>query len=63
MKNNANIAKAIRLAWDSLDSHLDSAKGEKIGKECCDKAVGDKKFHVKCVREYAFIIQTLTDSL
>lgn len=49
-------AKAIRLAWSSLESHLDASikidKKEKM-------YVGDEKFHKKCVQEYAEIIQIL----
>ena len=56
------IIKAIKLAWSSLDSHLDY----------CVKPIKDKKFkrihggatfHKKCVKEYSIIIKTLADSL
>ncbi len=53
----ALCAKAIRLAWSSLESHLDaSIKIEKKER----KYVGSEQFHKKCVQEYADIIQILS---
>jgi len=49
--------KAIRLAWSSLDSHLDSSI--KINKKE-SRYVGNERFHKKCVQEYADIIQILS---
>lgn len=56
MKRNQrkkDIAKAIKLSWDSLESHLPYVYEN--GK--------DKRFHVGCVKDYAFIIQVLSDEL
>ena len=50
------IVKAIRLTWDSLESHLDASVSSK---EFC-RACGNTRFHAKCTREYAFIIDVLT---
>lgn len=55
-QNRKELAKSIRLAWSSLDSHLDFLdvpykKGE------------PKRFHRSCVKEYAEIIKTLADQL
>lgn len=55
-KNRKEIVKAIRLAWSSMDSHLDYTdipykKGE------------PKRFHIKTIQEYATIIRTLCDQL
>ena len=53
----ALCAKAIRLAWSSLDSHLEgSIKIDKKER----KYVGGEQFHKKCVQEYAEIIQILS---
>jgi len=61
--HRTEVVKAIRLVWLSLESHLDSARGELIGKKCCDKMVGLPPFHRKCVKEYAEVISTLTKLL
>lgn len=53
------IVKAIRLMWDSLESHLDPSISSK---ELC-RACGDVHFHAKCAIEYAFIIDVLTRCL
>ena len=50
------IVKSIKLAYSSLDSHLDYTdvpykKGEPRG------------FHIRAIREYAEIIKTLADQL
>lgn len=54
------IIEATRLVWDSLDSHLDHAVEER---ETPCKSCGSRKFHAKCVREYAFIIEVLCEQL
>jgi hypothetical protein len=59
-KNRAEIVEAIRLAWDSLLSHLEYAADTSGAK--CDKC-GDAKFDRRCVREYAQIIKVLSDQL
>lgn len=62
-KNHAAIVKAIRLAWSSLESHLDAASGSEIERECCNDAVGKPPFHRTCVKEYSEIIKVLADQL
>ena len=57
---NQDVIKAIRLVYESLDSHLIE---EEEKKKCCREAVGSKSFHKKCVKEYAFIIKVLADKL
>lgn len=61
--NPENLIKAIRLVWDSLDSHLDGAISEVHKKKCCNKAVGNRFFHKQCAKEYAFVLQTLIAKL
>lgn len=58
-----DIVRALRLTWDSLDSHLDAAAGLEHPLPCCNEAVGKRPFHQKCVREYAEIIKTLSELL
>ena len=58
------IVKSIRLAWDSLESHLSFSEkplAKKLRKHI--STVGGQRFHQKCVREYAEIIHTLAKSL
>ena len=59
------LKRAIELTWDSLDSHLGYINDEV--KACSVKShkkeLGDKKFHRKCVREYAEILLTLSREL
>ena len=58
------IVKSIRLAWESLDSHLSFSEkplAHKLRKHI--NTVGGQRFHKKCVREYAQIIQTLAKAL
>jgi len=58
------VIKSIRLAWDSLISHLDDCAQDSAPKKIRDKyGVGGTQFHKKCVKEYAEIIKTLADSL
>lgn len=58
------VARAIRLTWQSLDSHLpwiDLTYHEKHRKR--GDFVGGVAFHRRCVREYAEIIKILADSI
>lgn len=55
-----NIKKAIRIIWESLDSHLDWT--HEVSKDPC-KYCGGKNFHKKCVQEYAEAIKLLSDVL
>lgn len=57
------IPKAIRLVWDSLDSHLDASLGPVHKKACCNRAVGSPAFHRQCVREYVEVLDALTKLL
>lgn len=58
------IIKAIRLTWDSLDSHLDYAHTDKKLCECTHhESCGNRKFHAQCTRDYSYVIQTLTELL
>ncbi len=54
------IKKALRLTWDSLDSHLDWTHG--IPKDKC-KYCGSARFHKKVIKEYAEIINILANLL
>lgn len=65
--NNKQLARSIRLTWDSLDSHLDDTYdpvNDKVrGNKKLKEVHGGRRFHLKCVREYAVIIKTLVDQL
>lgn len=54
------VVNAIRLAWASLDSHLDYAIEEE--KQMCESC-GTRKFHGKTTMEYAYIIHVLSEFL
>ncbi len=62
-KDREDVVKAIRLAWDSLDSHLDSSQDMSGLSECCQKSIGKPSFHKKCCEEYAFVIKVLASFL
>ena len=47
------VERAIRLAWDSLQSHLPHTYGGCYG--------GDHKHHKQSVREYAELIKLLSE--
>ena len=60
-----DIVKSIRLVIESLESHLDDSiesplKG--LGRKARSH-IGGKRFHKKCVKEYAFILQVLAEKL
>jgi hypothetical protein len=56
------IAVAIRLTWDSLESHM--RRLPELKRNARErKIVGSIPFHKQCIREYAEIIRTLADSL
>lgn len=63
---NKNIARAIRLVYDSLESHLDDTF-DPLTPKLKDKRAKDhicgQRFHIKCVQEYAEIIKILSDLL
>lgn len=48
------IDKAIRLAWSSLESHLQYTHSGKLVRD------EDRDFHKKCIEEYADIIKVLS---
>lgn len=62
-KGKKEITDAIRLVWESLESHLDAAAGAEIESPCCNEAVGKPPFHKRCVKEYAFVISVLAQQL
>jgi len=51
------IERAIELIYDSLESHLPYTYGN------IKEVKGTKKFHKKCIREYAEIIKILSELL
>lgn len=60
------IAHSIELAWDSLLSHLSDVYDptyKKVKERKAKETIGNREFHVKCVKEYAEIIKTLADEL
>lgn len=48
------VERVIRLAWSSLESHLSYATGR-------IKHIDKPVFHRKCVKEYAEIIQIVSE--
>jgi hypothetical protein len=58
-RKRKDIVKAIRLVWDSLESHIDATIKSPDNKE----HVGGRRFHKKCVEEYHFIIGVLIGQL
>lgn len=59
LKRKRDIVMAIRIVYDSLETHLDdSVKNAKNW-----KIVGSAHFQRKCVKEYAFVIKVLSDLL
>lgn len=66
MHANKDTERAIRLVWDSLLSHLDKVAIDPLEGITDKKAraiIGDRKFHVRCVQEYAEVIYTLSKLL
>lgn len=53
------IVRAIRIVWESVDSHLDPA----IDKRITGKVIGSRAFHKKTVKEYMEVLDTLIDLL
>ena len=59
-----NLAKALELATDSLNSHLEATyKKGGCNRRKCQKESGNLKFHRTCVLEYATVIKTLAEEL
>lgn len=59
-KERREITKAIRLSWESLETHLEAAVHiKKVEADFC----GGRKFHAKAVRQYARIILCLSRKL
>ena len=59
------LKEAIEMTLDSLDSHLGYVNDEV---KTCNvpshrKELGDKKFHRKCCREYAYVALVLAEEL
>ena len=53
------IIKAIRIVWDSLDTHLDATADKRLK----GGIIGNRNFHKKCVREYSEVIKILSELL
>jgi hypothetical protein len=58
----AEVVKAIRSVWSSLDSHIDWAI-DPIKDKKFAKIHGGRKFHKKTAIEYAETLLTLTKRL
>jgi hypothetical protein len=60
----AELIKAIRSTWSSLDSHLDYTLTPIKTKSKEMKAIhGGKRFHTTCVKDYAETLLTLAKLL
>jgi len=58
------VAWLIRKTWESLESHLDLCFEElPDGHKRLHEIIGDKKFAKKAVKDYARMIQKLTELL
>lgn len=57
--NKRKLVRAIRIVWDSIDTHLDPA----IDKRITGKVIGNRKFHKKTIEEYLEVINTLIELL
>ena len=51
MERGKLIDKAIRLVWDSLQSHLDGAY---------TKTPEGKKFHKQCIKDYCELLEIIS---
>lgn len=54
-KRSKRIEKAMRIVWDSLQSHLPYTYKDSADKDAT------KDFHKKCVREYATVLKLLSE--
>lgn len=50
-EKNKDMEKAVRLVWSSLESHLTYTYR---------KSSEGKRFHLRCVKEYAKILEIIT---
>jgi hypothetical protein len=58
-RRRTNLARAIRLTWDALNTHLaDAARVRRS-----NGTRGNERWNAECVREYAEIIATLSVEL
>lgn len=53
------IERAIRLTWDSLESHLDYCYSNSLSEDKVSEE-GDYQFHKAAARDYAEVILILT---
>lgn len=63
---NKNIVRALRIIWDSMESHLNDTYDPGIAyvkDRSAKRQIGGKKFHIQTVKEYADVIKTLADLL
>ena len=52
---------AIRILWESLESHIEGTHTLTTTQKRYVKEVGSSAFHKKCVDEYATVIKILTE--
>jgi len=55
------IERAIRITYDSLQSHLDGTHTATSTSKKYIQEIGSLDFHKKCVKEYADVIQILSE--
>lgn len=53
MNKAEKIETALRLVWDSLESHLSYTYKKEKGE--------DMKFHKKCVQDYATLLKIISE--
>lgn len=56
------ICQAIRIIWESIDSHLGWIEEPEKDKKIME-AAGDVKFHSQCIKRYSKVIRTLAKLL
>lgn len=55
------IERAIRIVWESLDSHLAGTHTLSSTQKKYIDEVGSNRFHQKCIQEYSEVIKTLSE--
>ncbi|MCP6727313.1 MAG: hypothetical protein KJI69_04890 [Patescibacteria group bacterium] len=60
--NEDDVLYSIERIGESLMTHIPYARAENVEKKY-GKNVGDKKHHIRAIKEYAIVIKTLSNLL
>ena len=65
MSKEEKIERAMRLVWDSLESHLPHTYGQRECVRCKAKLCkcDNSKFHKKTIKEYVELLTILSELL